>query len=101
MYCAKLTACPWPPAVPSVMVDSISGAASASLPDRQVSHKAANGGSRVLGGVSPRPAVASGEPIDRGGPDHVGQHVREQVPGHRLAVAPGVVGGPAGRYHGG
>src|SRR5271170_7081535 len=53
------------------------------------------------GVVGPGPAVAGGEPVDRGRADHVGQHVGEQVGGHGLAVALRVVGGPGGGYDGG
>ena len=51
--------------------------------------------------VGQRPAVEAGEPVGRGRPDQVGQHVGEQLPGHGLAVALRVVGRPAGRDHGG
>jgi len=51
--------------------------------------------------VGHRPAVEPGEAVDRRCADHVGQHVREQPPGHRLAVARGVAGSPGRRHHGG
>ena len=57
--------------------------------------------SMAWGVVGQGPPVTGGEPVDRGGADHVRQHVGKQVPGHGLPVALRVGGGFAGRHDGG